>query len=124
MNTPTRITLALICALILIATRAAQSAIFNIPNGDVLALKAAINAANANGQADTINLAAGGTYTLTTIDNSTLGATGLPAIANEVAGLDLTINGNGAKIQRSASAGTPEFRILAVSNGASVNCVG
>ena len=45
------------------------AATFNIPDGDVTALKAALAAANTNGQADIINLATGGTYTLTAIDN-------------------------------------------------------
>jgi CSLREA domain-containing protein len=101
----------------------AQAAIFNIPNNDVAALKNAIITANGNGQADTINLATAGTYTLTAVDNSGNGANGLPVIVNNVAGLDLTINGNGATIQRSTAPGTPEFRILQV-NGASVDCLG
>ena len=48
----------------------------------------------------------------------------MPPISNDVAGLDLTINGNGAKVQRSAAVGTPEFRLLAVSDGASLSCLG
>src|SRR5436305_1910241 len=38
-------------------------AVFNIPDGDVGALIAAVSAANVNNQPDTINLAANGTYT-------------------------------------------------------------
>ena len=111
-------------ALIVFAsTHFVQAAVFNIANGDVVALKNAITTANGNGQADTINLASVGTYTLTAIDNSTNGANGLPVIVNDVAGLDLTINGNGATIQRSTAAGTPEFRILRI-DGASVDCLG
>jgi len=105
------------------STHFAQAAVFNIPNGDVAALKNAITTANGNGQADTINLAANGSYTLTAIDNSASGANGLPVIINNVSGLDLTINGNGATIQRSTAPGTPEFRILQV-NSASVDCFG
>lgn len=101
--------------------RFAAAATFNIPNGDVAALKSAIVAANSNGQADTINLASGGIYTLSAIDN---GVNGLPVIGNDVAGLDLTINGNGARIQRSSATGTPAFRILAIATDASVNCTG
>jgi hypothetical protein len=66
-------------------TRVAHSATFNIPDGDVTALKAALAAVNTNGLSDTINLAAGGTYTLTEIDNSVNGANGLPVIKNEQA---------------------------------------
>lgn len=46
------------------STGLAQAATFNIPDGDVAGLIVAINTANANGEADTINLASGGTYTL------------------------------------------------------------
>jgi fibronectin-binding autotransporter adhesin len=95
----------------------ARAAVFNIPNGDIAALKNAITSANGNGQADTINLAGVGTYTLTAVDNSMSGANGLPVIGNDVAGVDLTINGNGATIQRNDSPGAPEFRILQVDNG-------
>jgi hypothetical protein len=111
-----------ICACLFILSQAVYAAVFNIPNGDVTSLKAALVAANGNGQADTINLAAGGTYTLTTIDNSSNGANGLPVIVNDAAGLDLTINGNGATIQRNAEPGAPEFRILQIGNGAEANC--
>ncbi|MFL6538429.1 MAG: choice-of-anchor Q domain-containing protein [Chthoniobacterales bacterium] len=124
MNKLNRLLLALICALTFISARLAQAAVFNIGSGDIAGLKAAITTANSNGVADTINLAANGTYTLSGIDNSVDGAIGLPEIKNDVAGLDLTINGNGATIQRSTAAGTPEFRILHVSNLASVSCVG
>jgi hypothetical protein len=113
-----------ICACLFVLSQTVHAAVFNIPNGDVTALKAALVAANGNGQADVINLAAGGTYTLTTIDNSSNGANGLPVIANDAGGLDLTINGNGATIQRNAEPGTPELRILQIGIGAEVNCNG
>jgi len=103
-----------------VSTHALEAAVFNIPNGDIAALKNALIAANTNGQADTINLAPVSNYTLTAIDNSANGANGLPVIVNDVAGLDLTINGNGATIQRNSASGTPEFRILQVDN-ATVN---
>jgi len=78
---------------------------------DVTALKSAIttaNTANPVGGA-TIDLAAGCTYTLTTVDNN--GINGLPLIT---ASNGITINGNGATIQRSTAAGTPAFRIFEV----------
>src|SRR5215212_7475451 len=93
------------------ATRAAD---FNIPNGDIAALKSAIVIANGNGQTNNINLASGGSYVLTSVDNA---ANGLPVISG-----NLTINGNGAILQRSAGAGTAEFRLLQLSNGASLSC--
>src|SRR5262249_31147936 len=48
-----------------------------------------------------------GTQTLTAVDNTTYGPTGLPVITNNI-----TIEGDGAKIVRSKSA--PQFRIFAV----------
>ncbi|MEI6045491.1 MAG: choice-of-anchor Q domain-containing protein [Chloroflexota bacterium] len=74
-----------------------------------------IAAANTAGGANTINLAAGCTYTLTVVDNTlTVGlgtsGNGLPAITSQ-----LTINGNGATITRSNTA--PNFRIFYVQAG-------
>ena len=102
------------------AAPCAHAATFNIANGDVAALKSALTTANTNGQTDIINLAAGGTYTLTTLDNSDFGDNGLPIIANDASGADLTINGNGATIQRSAAANTPQFRILQTGSASQV----
>jgi hypothetical protein len=75
----------------------------------VACLIAAINAANANGEDNTIRLAAG-TYTLTSVNNTTDGANGLPSITST-----LTIIGVGAEttiIARAASA--PPFRLVHV----------
>ena len=88
------------------------AAIFNIADNDVAGLIAAINTANGNSQSDVINLATNGTYTLTAADNQSNGGNGLPVVLNEVIGPDLTIHGNGATIQRSASA--PSFRFLQI----------
>jgi hypothetical protein len=107
---------------LLLSPSAVHAAVFEIQNGDVVALASAINSANTNGEADTISLAPNGTYTLTTVDNSVSGANGLPVIINDAAGLDLTITGRGAVIQRSTAAGTPEFRILQIADGATVHC--
>ncbi len=85
----------------------AHAATFNVANGDVVGLIAAINTANSSPGADTITLAAGGTYTLTAIDNGTEGNNGLPAVTSQI-----TINGNGATIERSSVAGTPSFRMF------------
>jgi hypothetical protein len=96
----------------LLALAAGQAATFNIADGDVAGLIAAIQTANASVDPDTINLAANGTYTLTAVaqgdDSGYHGATGLPFVAFG----QLTINGNGATIQRSTAAGTPSFGIL------------
>jgi hypothetical protein len=87
---------------------------YNIPDGDVAGLIAAINSANASGEPSTINLAPNGTYTLTDVadDGSTVyccGPTGLPFVNRT-----LMINGNGATIQRSNASGTPPFAIIRV----------
>src|SRR5262249_20276363 len=82
---------------------------FNIASGDVAGLIAAIDTANANGEADTINLAAG-TYTLTTAPYAG-GNAGLPTITSEIA-----IIGAGAAtttIERAMAA--PSFRIFTTS---------
>ena len=90
-----------------------QAETFRCRAGDVPCLINAINAANANGDANTIRLAAG-TYTLTAVDNVTPGrgpgGNGLPVITSS-----LTITGRGAdttSIERDANA--PGFRILDV----------
>jgi formylglycine-generating enzyme required for sulfatase activity len=93
----------------------ATAAMFNATN--VAELISAINAANQNAEADSIMLAAGATLTLTQVDNSTHGSTGLPTItANEI----LTIHGNGGVIERSTTAGTPDFRLFDVAAGAAL----
>jgi hypothetical protein len=81
------------------------AATLNVVCGDVPGLKAAITSAAAG---DTISLAAGCTYTLTTADNpgGGSGSNGLPVIAKT-----LTIAGNGATITRS---GATQFRFFEV----------
>ncbi len=77
-------------------------------------LIAAINAANQAGGSNTITLQPGVTITLTAVNNTSDGATGLPVIA---ANDNLTILGNGAAIVRSTAAGTPAFRLFDVAAG-------
>ena len=81
-------------------------------------LRAAITAANtdtavggcpAGEGADTVILAEGATYTLTEVDNETEGASGLPSVVSEI-----TLQGNGATIERLRQEGTPVFRLLYV----------
>jgi predicted outer membrane repeat protein len=85
---------------------------FFVNNGDVAGLIAAINTANTDGQSDVIHLAKNGSYTLSAVADTSLGATGLPAI---LADGNLTIQGNGATITRGQSA--PLFRLIAVNGG-------
>jgi hypothetical protein len=80
-------------------------------------LIADINAANQAGGANTIALAAGTTFTLTAVNNTPDGPTGLPVIA---ANDNLTLAGNGGIIQRSTGGSTPAFRLLDVAAGAAL----
>ncbi|MDQ1501096.1 MAG: hypothetical protein QOI86_4436, partial [Actinomycetota bacterium] len=73
------------------------------------ALISAITNANAAAGADVLTLPAGCTYTLTTPDNYWYGPNGLPPIAS-----DITIEGNGAVIERSNAGGTTPFRLFFV----------
>jgi predicted outer membrane repeat protein len=77
-------------------------------------LIADVNAANLTGGASTIKLAPQATFTLTAVDNSADGPTGLPVIA---ANDNLTILGNHATIERSADVSTPVFRLFDVAIG-------
>jgi hypothetical protein len=81
---------ALVCTLAL--SYSGQAAEFRCASDDVTCLTEAIHTANANGEANTITLAAG-TYTLTAVDNLTAGANGLPSITSP-----LTIQGAGAGV--------------------------
>lgn len=93
----------LLLAAALLVAPPAQGAVINVPASDVAALVMAITTANGNGQDDDIVLGAGSTYTLTAVQN---GATGLPVVTSKI-----TIQGNGATIQR---AGIVEFRLFDV----------
>ena len=105
----------LLCTIAGVFSSPIFAATFNISNGNVLGLIAAINTANSNSEADIINLAPNGNYTLTSINYTSInpnnannsgfeGSRALPLILKTVAGINLTINGNGATIQRSSSA--------------------
>ena len=72
-------------------------------------LIAAIDAANQNVEPDSIVLAIGATFTLTEVNNTASGPTGLPTIAASGA---LTIVGNGGVIERSTTTEAPAFRLL------------
>ena len=104
------------CLSLFLSPIPAYSAVFNISSGDVIGLIAAINAANSNGEENTINLAPG-TYTLTAVNNMTSGANGLPSITSEI-----TINGDDAAttiIERAPAA--PNFRIFHVAATAQIS---
>jgi predicted outer membrane repeat protein len=109
----------LLCAALLSPARpqVASAAASSIACGDVAGLIAAINTANTNNQADTIDLAAGCTYTLTAINNTGDGPNGLPMIVSD-GGNALIINGNGATITR---VGAASFRLIYVASGATLS---
>ena len=102
----------LICLSAWLCAVPGEAADFACANGDVTCLIAAIHQANANGQENTISLAAG-VYTLAAADNDTDGPTGLPVVTSTLsitgAGADLTI------IERAALAPTA-FRIFDVAS--------
>jgi hypothetical protein len=78
-------------------------------------LIADINASDNGGGSNTITLVAGNTFSLTAVNNTTDGATGLPVIA---ANDRLAIAGNSDTID--LASWTPAFRLLDVAAGASL----
>ena len=86
----------------------AQAATLNVGCQDS-ELLGAITMANSQAGADTLQLAAGCTYTLTAANNNWYGPNGLPPISSTI-----TIEGNGATIQRDPSLATPKFRFFFV----------
>ena len=102
-------------AVLLVGTTAVRAATFNVADGDVAGLIAAIQQANSTPGLDTIILAANGNYTLTQVHNTANGegANGLPAVVN-----DLKIVGNGSLIQRGPGRGVDAFRFFYVDQAA------
>ncbi|CAG0977989.1 hypothetical protein PLCT2_01738 [Planctomycetaceae bacterium] len=83
--------------------------ISDLPGTDgFVSLPEAIIAANNTAGADTIVVGAA-TYTISAPNNWWYGPTGLPPITSEI-----TIEGNGAIIERSSAGGTPNFRLFFV----------
>src|SRR4051794_32685730 len=74
--------------------------------GPFVSLRDALNAANNTPGADTVVLAKT-TYTFNQVDNNWYGPTGLPPIASPI-----TIEGNGATLQRSGANGIAPFRLF------------
>jgi hypothetical protein len=86
---------------------------FHCANEDVACLIFAINDANSDThEKSTIWLEAGGTYTVTTVDNDTDGPNGLPSITGN---LTIRVTGKGtATLTRATDVNTPDFRLLHV----------
>ena len=89
---------------------------YSVPAGDAPALIEAITCANAKAANDVINLT-NSTYTLTL---QSAFEVGLPPIVTAATGGTLTINGNGATIQRSSAVGIPNFHLFSVNTGANL----
>ena len=104
----------LVAVLALAAPAAASISVMTCNASDLVA---ALNAANSSSDDDVIELNGGCTYTLTSVDNVADGNNGLPSILSAATGGSLTINGNGATIERSYALGTPDFRVIRVESG-------
>ncbi len=79
------------------------------------ALVSAVQTANGTAASDTLTLASGCTYDLTSAASTSYGYTGLPAITNP-----LVITGNGATIERDFITNS-NFRLIMVASGASLS---
>lgn len=97
-------------SLVALAAGPAAAANFSVPAGDTAAFAQAVSDADGNSEADVITLAAGSTYSFTVPSSD--GA--LPSINTEI-----TIEGNGAIIERSGSAVDP-FRFFRLAFNANV----
>lgn len=104
--------------LLALSASSAEAATMTIGVGGCNTLVDAIDAANSGGTvngctgsggADTIVLG-GGTYTYTTVNNSSGGENALPLVTT-----DVTIEGNGATVERDTAA-VPTFRLLNISS--------
>jgi CheY-specific phosphatase CheX len=112
------LTVVLTLVFVLTPATPVRAATITVPAGDAAALIAAINTANASAGADTIELG-GGTYTLTEQRTPCGDPSGLPVITSAI-----TINGNGATIQRDPTVldgvSPLRFRVMALASGADV----
>jgi hypothetical protein len=99
-----------------ISSSESLAAVFVVGPGDTQGLISAINAANANNEADSIVLAPQSAYAFSQPDNLVDGANALPSVVTEIA-----IVGNGSTISRSDSpVGVPPFRLFHVSDTGSL----
>jgi hypothetical protein len=115
-------TVAVAAAMLALAAAGASAATFTVACsngvGSPSDLNAAVTSANSTTTADTIEITGTPcTFTYTAVGGPGAAGSGndnaLPIITNP-----LTINGHGAKIQRSSASGTPNFRLLLGNNTA------
>jgi hypothetical protein len=111
----------------LLAGTPSEAAHFRCAAADVACLKTAISQANANGQDNTIVLAAG-VYTLDAVDNDTEGANGLPSVTGTLtirgAGADLTTITRLTPVVPPGQPTPPRFRLLHVGPGGALTLEG
>ena len=102
----------IVALIAVIVSRAAVAAVVDVPAGDVPALVAAIAAANASAEDDTINLAPGEVYSLPAADN---GVNGLPVVTSKITivGSASVSGGPDSSIARAPGA-VASFRIVEV----------
>lgn len=98
------VTIRAVFSLFVLVCNVSRAEAFEVADGDVPGLIAALDAAR---DGDVIDLAPDGRYVLTGINNQENGRNGLPVIRYEI-----KIRGHGATIQRNAAA--PDFRIFYV----------
>ena len=103
-------------AVLALSARGQAGQIIDVADNDVAGLITAIQTLNANG-GGSIDLASGGTYSVTQPSDWWYGPNAFPAIASSI-----TINGNGATISRAS--GSPKFRFFYVSGGFSTLSAG
>lgn len=102
----------------------AVGATFDVPNGDVQALREAIAKANASQESNIINLAVNGIYTFTGSyweikgNEPEAGAIALPSVQE---GGQLTINGNGSLLKRDNAASHFRFVVLGSRSNLKIN---
>src|SRR5881394_1841177 len=96
-------------------------AVFNIADGDVGSLIAAVNIANTNAQSDLINLAVNGTYDFTVAADQINGANAIPAIQLDGQSSNaITVVGNGSTFARTGSAFFRFFNVTENSSAATL----
>lgn len=119
----------IVCSISLLAGLSARVSAVSVPCSATDLVNAVQAAVNTTGvptvegvAAQTLDLAAGCTYTLTTVNTgagSFEGPSGLPVIKGLPNAVSLTINGNGATITRLA--GAPQFRFFTVISNNTLN---
>ena len=111
--------IAVVCAAFLLAAAPVLADDYPISTCSATTLSSRVSSAATSSAHDTITLSAGCTYILTqSFDNLDNAENGLRRLLSGKG--TLTINGNGARIERSSTAGTEDFRFFEVLTGGSL----